>query len=66
MKAMAAGKSEEWIINFTKQLYSELDRTHIITHARKSLRIMREYFTHDIFQRLLGGTLILDRRSYDD
>ncbi|KAJ7280981.1 chitinase [Mycena rebaudengoi] len=33
MKAMAAGKSEQWIIDFTKQLYSELDRTHIITHA---------------------------------
>ncbi|KAJ7262368.1 glycoside hydrolase superfamily [Mycena rebaudengoi] len=33
MKAMAAGKSEQWIIDFTKQLYSELDRTHIINHA---------------------------------
>lgn len=34
--AFTAGTSEQWLIDFTKQLYSDLGGQYLITHARKS------------------------------
>ncbi|KAJ7168018.1 glycoside hydrolase superfamily [Mycena filopes] len=33
LEAMAAGTGEQWVIDFTKQLYSELGGNYLITHA---------------------------------
>jgi hypothetical protein len=32
---MWAGKSEQWVIDFTTRLYQELGGEYLITHARK-------------------------------